>query len=88
MGRAAANIHYVLVAVVCCLLWQGGDRRAQAYELVLPVLEFREGPHAASGIPRWNDIDYLTLLNERDGGIDGVAQEGTAELLFRHGYHT
>jgi branched-chain amino acid transport system substrate-binding protein len=73
MGRAALTIHYVLVALICCLFWQGGDGRAQAYELVLPVLEFREGPFAAGGIPRWNGyIDYLTLLNERDGGINGV----------------
>jgi branched-chain amino acid transport system substrate-binding protein len=47
--------------------------QAQAYELVLPVLEYRAGPYASVGIPRWNGyIDYLTLLNERDGGINGV----------------
>jgi branched-chain amino acid transport system substrate-binding protein len=47
--------------------------QAQADELVLPVLEYRLGPYASVGIPRWNGyIDYLTLLNERDGGINGV----------------
>jgi branched-chain amino acid transport system substrate-binding protein len=72
MGLTASNIRYVLVSLICCFLWQGGGH-AQAYELVLPVLETREGPFATSGIPRWNGyIDYLTLLNERDGGINGV----------------
>jgi branched-chain amino acid transport system substrate-binding protein len=73
MWRAASNIHYVLVLIICYFCWQGGGGRAQAYELQLPVLEFREGSFAAGGIPRWNGyIDYLTLLNERDGGINGV----------------
>lgn len=73
MGRAASNIHYVLASLICCLFWQGGGGRAQAYELVLPALEFREGPVAPTGIPRANGyVDYLTLLNERDGGISGV----------------
>jgi hypothetical protein len=43
MGRAASNIHYVLALLICCLFWQGGSGRAQAYELVIPALEFREG---------------------------------------------
>jgi branched-chain amino acid transport system substrate-binding protein len=64
---------YCLLAwIICCLLWQSGQP-AQAYELVLPVFEVREGPFAPSGIPWWNGyIDYLTLLNERDGGIIGM----------------
>jgi branched-chain amino acid transport system substrate-binding protein len=73
MWRIASNIHYVSVLLICCFFWRGGGGPAQAYELVLPVLEFREGAFAAGGIPRWNGyIDYLTLLNERDGGINGV----------------
>lgn len=72
MGRVASGIRYVLVSLMC-FFWQGCSWRALAYELTLPVLEFREGPFAAGGIPRWNGyIDYLTLLNERDGGINGV----------------
>jgi branched-chain amino acid transport system substrate-binding protein len=73
MWRALSNIRSVLVVLTCCLFWQNVCGRAQAYELQLPVLEFREGAFAAGGIPRWNGyIDYLTLLNERDGGINGV----------------
>jgi branched-chain amino acid transport system substrate-binding protein len=50
-----------------------GIGSATAYELVIPALEYRTGPYAPSGIPLWTGfIDYLTLLNERDGGIRGV----------------
>jgi branched-chain amino acid transport system substrate-binding protein len=73
MGEAASTIKYALVSLICCFVWLAGGGRAGAYELVVPVLEFRQGPFATSGIPRWNGyIDYLTLLNERDGGINGV----------------
>lgn len=43
-------------------------------ELVFPSLDYRTGPFAAGGIPFADGYsDYLTLLNERDGGIGGVA---------------
>ena len=39
----------------------------------IPVLGVREGAHRSFQIPLANGfIDYLTLLNERDGGIHGV----------------
>jgi branched-chain amino acid transport system substrate-binding protein len=39
----------------------------------IPVLSIREGAVRSIGIPATNGfIDYLTLLNERDGGINGV----------------
>src|SRR5262245_11344748 len=39
----------------------------------LPVLSYREGAQRFVGIPSANGfIDYLTFLNERDGGINGV----------------
>ena len=39
----------------------------------LPVLSYREGALKSLGIPLANGlIDYVTLLNERDGGINGV----------------
>jgi branched-chain amino acid transport system substrate-binding protein len=63
---------YCVLVWLICLLWQG-VRQVQAYELVLPVLDVREGMATSTLIPRWNGyIDYLTLLNERDGGINGV----------------
>ena len=42
-------------------------------ELVVPWLSYRTGPYSPSGIPASDGFsDYMTLLNERDGGIGGV----------------
>ena len=42
-------------------------------DLVIPWLSYRTGPYSPSGIPAADGFsDYLTLLNERDGGIGGV----------------
>ncbi|MCB1387228.1 MAG: ABC transporter substrate-binding protein [Nitratireductor sp.] len=42
-------------------------------DLVFPSLSYRTGPFAPNGIPFADGYaDYLTLLNERDGGIGGV----------------
>jgi branched-chain amino acid transport system substrate-binding protein len=44
---------------------------AQA-DLVFPMLSYRSGPYAPNGIPFADGYhDYLTLINERDGGIGG-----------------
>src|SRR5262245_36903360 len=41
--------------------------------IYVPLLTYRTGPFAGSGIPIANGMsDYLTMLNERDGGIGGV----------------
>jgi len=41
-------------------------------DLVIPLLSFRTGPYAPNGIPYADGVtDYLTVLNERDGGIGG-----------------
>jgi branched-chain amino acid transport system substrate-binding protein len=42
-------------------------------EQFVPVLVYRTGPYAPNGVP-WADgfVDYLNLVNERDGGINGV----------------
>jgi branched-chain amino acid transport system substrate-binding protein len=50
-----------------------GPETARAYELLIPELEFRTGAAAPTGIPVTTGFsDYVTLLNERDGGINGV----------------
>jgi branched-chain amino acid transport system substrate-binding protein len=42
-------------------------------EIFIPQLTYRTGPFAPSGIPIANGFhDYWTLVNERDGGINGV----------------
>lgn len=42
-------------------------------ELFLPLLVYRTGPSAPTGIPIANGMaDYLKLINARDGGVGGV----------------
>jgi branched-chain amino acid transport system substrate-binding protein len=44
-----------------------------AEELFLPLLVYRTGPSAPTGIPIANGlVDYLKLINLRDGGVGGV----------------
>ncbi len=39
----------------------------------VPLFTYRTGPYSGSGIPVANGMsDYLTMLNERDGGIGGA----------------
>ena len=41
--------------------------------IYVPLLTYRTGPFAGSGIPIANGMhDYLDMLNERDGGVGGV----------------
>src|ERR1700730_3089981 len=41
--------------------------------IYVPLMTYRTGSFAGSGIPIANGMhDYLTMLNERDGGIGGV----------------
>ena len=62
----------VLVAAVLIGL-VGVTAVAAAGEQFIPVLGAREGALRSTYIPLANGIiDYVTLLNERDGGINGV----------------
>ncbi|MCA0203718.1 ABC transporter substrate-binding protein [Pararhodobacter sp.] len=46
---------------------------AVAQDLHFPMLNYRTGPFAPGGIPFADGYqDYLTLINERDGGIGGL----------------
>ena len=50
-----------------------GMKAAVADEQFIPMLVYRTGPYAPSGIPVANGFrDYYTLVNKRDGGINGV----------------
>jgi branched-chain amino acid transport system substrate-binding protein len=50
-----------------------GSALAQGQSIFIPLLVYRTGPYAPSGIPNANGFqDYFNLLNERDGGINGV----------------
>ena len=49
------------------------EAMAQANEQFLPALVYRTGPYAPNGVPFANGVaDYWTMINERDGGINGV----------------
>ena len=49
------------------------EAAAQANEIFIPVLVYRTGAYAPNGVP-WADgfVDYLKLVNERDGGVNGI----------------
>src|SRR3546814_1360566 len=64
---------------------------ASAQEQVIPSMVYRTGPYAPSGIPVADGFsDYVNLINERDGGLNGVklrveecetrSEEHTSEL--------
>jgi branched-chain amino acid transport system substrate-binding protein len=51
----------------------GTTAHAQANEQFVPVLVYRTGPYAPNGVPVANGfVDYLKLINARDGGVGGV----------------
>jgi len=57
-------------AVLAGPLWA---ETAAAEEQFFPMLVYRTGPYAPSGIPVANGFrDYYTMVNARDGGINGV----------------
>jgi len=59
-----------LAAVVAFGAWSLAP--AQDKTMFVPLLVYRTGPYAPSGIPIANAAtDYLNLVNERDGGING-----------------
>lgn len=62
----------VLLAVALAAGPLAGTARAQG-EIYMPILTYRTGPYAPSGIPVARGFnDYWNLVNERDGGINGV----------------
>jgi branched-chain amino acid transport system substrate-binding protein len=62
------------VLIAALVAWPlAGAAWAQAKEIFIPLLVYRTGPYAPSGIPNANGFnDYFNLLNERDGGVNGV----------------
>jgi branched-chain amino acid transport system substrate-binding protein len=62
-----------LAALAALILAAPTLAAAQPKEIYIPLLVYRTGPYAPSGIPIADGfVDYFTLLNERDGGINGV----------------
>lgn len=69
------TLRVVLIAILA-LAVAGGPLLTQALaagEIFIPLLVYRTGPYAPNGIPIANGAsDYFTLVNERDGGVNGV----------------
>ncbi len=67
---------HLLVGIACAGLMAAAvlASKAQAQDSIyVPLFSYRTGPYANSGIPIANGMhDYLSMLNERDGGIGGV----------------
>jgi branched-chain amino acid transport system substrate-binding protein len=66
-----------MVAAVLALALAAGPLAtaalAQGGSIFIPLLVYRTGPYAPSGIPIANGfVDYFSMINERDGGINGV----------------
>ena len=71
---------YVTTALLGAALGLGtvlSTPAAQAEDSIyVPNLSYRTGPFAATGIPLMNgQRDYILMLNERDGGVNGVKIE-------------
>jgi branched-chain amino acid transport system substrate-binding protein len=66
----------LLIVAVALALGAGplaGAVAAQDKVMFVPLLVYRTGPFAPNGIPSANGFnDYFNLINERDGGINGV----------------
>jgi branched-chain amino acid transport system substrate-binding protein len=71
MKRSALLIGLLILAALAWPLSRPAP--AQEKTVFIPLLVYRTGPFAPSGIPTANGFnDYFNLLNERDGGIEGV----------------
>lgn len=52
---------------------QANPSEAPVREQLVPLPSYRVGAYASSGIPVWGGfIDYLTYINESEGGLNGV----------------
>ena len=67
---------HLLLAIACIGLLSATAlaTKVQAEDSVyVPLFTYRTGPYSVGGIPIANGLrDYLTMLNERDGGIGGA----------------
>ena len=66
------KLAFVGAALAASGLTFAGPASAQN-EQFIPGLVYRTGAYAPNGIPWANGVaDYYSLINERDGGINGV----------------
>src|SRR4029077_669795 len=62
--------------VLACAVLSGAalaPPAAAQNEQFVPILSYRTGAYAVNGVPYANGVsDYYSMINERDGGINGV----------------
>jgi branched-chain amino acid transport system substrate-binding protein len=75
-GRTTIYVMRLIICLLVVVLVMGSRAHpvmARTDEVFIPLLVYRTGPYSPSGIPLANGLaDYYTLVNERDGGINGV----------------
>ena len=76
-GRLTMNVRSLSLAAVAAAIGFGGALEVRnayaAEEQFFPLLVYRTGPYAPSGIPVANGFrDYYDMLNKRDGGVNDV----------------
>jgi branched-chain amino acid transport system substrate-binding protein len=61
------------VVALAVVAWPMAAPAPAQQTMYIPLLVYRTGPFAPNGIPAANGFnDYFNLVNERDGGINGV----------------
>jgi len=82
-------LKHLAPAVLAATLVTGGTATVQADEQHFPLQSYRVGPYAAGGTGFFGGfIDYLNLINTRDGGVNGVKltwSEGETEYEVEKG---
>src|SRR5574343_1961309 len=66
-------LHSIALALSLSLASLAHAAPAQPAQQYFPLTSFRVGPYAAGGSGFFGGfIDYMRLINERDGGVNGV----------------
>jgi branched-chain amino acid transport system substrate-binding protein len=73
MNRMLRTKAAALALAVAGAFGAATEAAAQSNEIFIPVIVYRTGAYAPNGVP-WADgyVDYLKLVNERDGGVNGI----------------
>jgi branched-chain amino acid transport system substrate-binding protein len=67
------SIQKALLATAAAAMLGVTTAASAAAEVFVPLLAYRTGPYAPNGIPFGDGmLDYLKLVNTRDGGVNGV----------------
>src|SRR5215510_14478494 len=72
-GKTMTGIHVGIALAALASALAAAAPTLAPNEQFIPMLVYRSGDYAPNGVPFANGLaDYYTLVNERDGGINGV----------------